>query len=96
MCFSISCVCYLWLCFPTHLWLLTLHHAEGILHLGFEQVHPHHCGQVLHTHLIHLGVLLDLEQKPAGTEMSITRLALTDNPVGFKVKQPCPVHNAMV
>lgn len=48
--------------------LLTLHHAERVLHLRLEQVHPHHCGQVLHAHLIYLRVLLHIKQEPAGTK----------------------------
>lgn len=47
---------------------LTLHHAESVLHLRLEQVHPHHRGQVLHTHLIHVRVLLNLKQEPGGTK----------------------------
>lgn len=43
----------------------TLHHAEGVLYLRFEQVDAHHRGQILHVHLVHRRVQLHLEQEAA-------------------------------
>lgn len=39
---------------------LTLHHGESVIDLRLEQVDPNHRGQVLYTHLVHLGVQLHL------------------------------------
>lgn len=48
---------------PTCL-LLTFHHSDGVFYLRFEQVDPHHRGQVLHIHLVHPWFQLHLKQKP--------------------------------
>lgn len=48
----------------SELCVLTLHHSDRIFYLRFEQVDAHHSCQVLHVHLIHLGVLLYLKQEP--------------------------------
>lgn len=45
--------------------VLTLHHSDGVFYLRLEQVDPHHRRQVLHIHLVHLGVQLHLKQEAA-------------------------------
>lgn len=52
--------------------VLTLHHSNGVFYLRFEQVDPHHRGQVLHIHLVHLGVLLHLKQKAGDKRTQLT------------------------
>ena len=42
----------------------TFHHGDGVLYLGLQQVDSHHGRQVLHAHLVHLGLQLHLEQEP--------------------------------
>lgn len=44
--------------------VLTLHHSDGVFYLRLEQVDAHYSSQVLHIHLVHLGVKLHLKQKP--------------------------------
>lgn len=46
-------------------YVLTLHHGDRVFYLRFEQVDPHHRGQVLYVHLVHSGVQLHLKQEPA-------------------------------
>lgn len=84
---------------PHHPWCesgLTLHHGDRVVYLRFEQVDSHHCGQVLHIHLVHLGVQLHLKQE-TGKINDMVSMVLSRTCWSFKWKDaPSAVsHNAL-
>lgn len=53
----------------------TLHHSNWILHSGPKDIGSKHSGQILNTHLIFIGVRLNLIQKPEQTESKAERIS---------------------
>lgn len=54
---------------------LTLHHGHWVLHSGSKDVGSKHGGQILNTHLILIGVRLNLIQKPEQTEPKASHIS---------------------